>query len=173
MSIKNIVATAALRYELDLKEVENKCASVLCHHVNAFGSVNLQYEKGGVLQLFGSGRIVVIGGCTEGQNKRIFLKFIRILVDLGLNVEYINYKIQNIVACYRFRKPVKLAKIAAQYKLEFEPELFPAVRYRNDCLKVTVNIFHTGSCVILGAKTTEIVSEVICEVKELLENAEN
>ena len=36
-----------------------------------------------------------------------------------------------------------------------------AVRYRDDSRKVTVNIFHTGICVILGAKTVSIIHETV------------
>ena len=90
-----------------------------------------------------------------------------------MNAEYTNYQIQNIVACYCYGKPLKLAEIATRNKLEFEPELFPAVRYRNNCLKVTVNIFHTGSCVILGAKSAETVSQIVDEIKKIIKNADN
>ena len=90
-----------------------------------------------------------------------------------MNAEYTNYQIQNIVACYCYGKPLKLAEIATRNKLEFEPELFPSVRYRDEDLKVTVNIFHTGKCVILGADTTEKVNIVIQDIKELLQNVED
>ena len=45
---------------------------------------------------------------------------------------------------------------------------FPAVRYRDKYNKVTVNIFHTGSCVILGAKTLAIVGHTAKTLNSLL-----
>ena len=59
--------------------------------------------------------------------------------------------------------------IARRHKLEFEPELFPAVRYRIGELGVTVNIFHTGKCTILGAKSVEIVSKAVHKIRDLLQ----
>ena len=89
----------------------------------------------------------------------------RTVSDVGISAEYTNYSIQNIVATYDLKR--------TRHMLEFEPELFPAVRYRIEDLKVTVNIFHTGKCTILGAKTVEIVSEAVDRIKDLNGNAKN
>ena len=173
MSITNIVATATLCQKINLRDIEIACGSVLCRRNRAFGSINIQCEKHSVLQIFNNQRLIIIGGKTEGQTKRLFLRYLRILSDLGMNVDYKNYQIQNIVACYDYGQTIKISKIAQQYNLEFEPELFPSVRYRDEDLKVTVNIFHTGKCVILGADTTEKVNIVIRDIKKLLQNVED
>jgi len=103
----------------------------------------------------------------------IFLRHLRTVLDLGIYTEYTNYNIYNIVATYDLKRKPHLATIASQHKLEFEPELFPAVRYRIENLKVTVNIFHTGKCTILGARTVEIVSKVVDHIKDLIQDAED
>ena len=97
----------------------------------------------------------------------------RTVSDIGISAEYTNYSIQNIVATYDLKRKLDLATIATHHSLEFEPELFPAVRYRIKDLKVTVNIFHTGKCTILGAKTVEIVSEAVDRIKDLIEDAKD
>ena len=58
--------------------------------------------------------------------------------------------------------------IAKKNRLQFEPELFPAVRYRIHDLKVTVSVFHTEKCTTLGAKTVVAVSQVVERIKKLL-----
>ena len=116
-------------------------------------------------------RIISVGGITEGQAKRIFLRHLGTLSDISISTENTNYDIQNIVATYDLKRKLDLATIASHHRLEFEPELFPAVRYRIEDLKVTVNIFHTGKCTILGAKTVEIVSEAVDRIKDLIEYA--
>ena len=73
------------------------------------------------------------------------------------------------VAIYDHKCPLRLSDIARRYKLEFEPELFPAVRYRIGELGVTVDIFHTGKCTILGARSVEIMSKATYKIKDLLE----
>ena len=112
-------------------------------------------------------------GTTEGQAKRIFLRHLRTVSDIGISAEYTNCSIQNIVATYDLKRKLDLATIASHHRLEFEPELFPAVRYRIEDLKVTVNIFHTGKCTILGAKTVEIVSQVVDRIRDLIQDAED
>ena len=79
-----------------------------------------------------------------------------------------DYHIQNIVACYKHTERISLERLARKYSLEYFPELFPAVRFRDDYRNVTVNIFHTGSCVILGAKTVSIVHETVAILKDLI-----
>ena len=90
------------------------------------------------------------------------------LADLGHLINYTDYKIQNIVACYKHPVPVSLENIARTFGLEYNPELFPAVRYRDNDRKVTANIFHTGSCVILGAKDIDTISATVEKLKEIL-----
>ena len=125
------------------------------------------------MQLFPSGRVISVGGTTEGQAKRIFMRHLRTVSDLGICTAYKNYKVQNIVATYDLRRKLHLATIASHHRLEFVPELFPAVRYRFQDLNVTVNIFHTGKCTILGAKTAEIVSQVVDRIRNLIQDAED
>ena len=122
-----------------------------------------------MFQTFHSGKVISVGGTTEGRAKRHFLRYVRPITDLGISAAYEGYQIRNIIATYDHKGPLSLPDIAKRYKLEFEPELFPAVRYRIGELGVTVNIFHTGNCTILGAKSVEIVSKATYKVRDLLE----
>ena len=47
------------------------------------------------------------------------------------------------------------------------------VRYKDEDLKVTVNIFHTGKCIILGADSSEKVNIVIRDIKKILQHVED
>ena len=66
---------------------------------------------------------------------------------------------QNIVEFYKHWESINLNRIATRYGLEYFPEVFPTVRYRDERQKVTVNIFHTGNSVFLGDKPMTIVNE--------------
>ena len=173
MSIKNIAVTANLRTHTNLSSILNALLrkEVNCWKNTAFGSVNIRLQRGLLFQMFPSGRVISVGGITEGQAKRIFLRHLRTVSDIGISTEYTKYNIQNIVATYDLKRKLDLATIALHHRLEFEPELFPAVRYRIEDLKVTVNIFHTGKCTILGAKTVERVSEAVDRIRDLIEDA--
>jgi len=174
--IHNIVVTANLtnkfcQYELEC-ELQKFVDTELWYKSRAFGSLNLKISLSTVFQLFKNGRIISIGGKTEKEAKAIFDGYIEILADLGVDVCHINYRIQNIVASYNHGKRLKLASVASWNNLEYNPELFPAVRYRNKALGITCNIFHTGKCVILGAKSVASVDHITTLLQEAIKNAD-
>jgi TATA-box binding protein (TBP) (component of TFIID and TFIIIB) len=79
----------------------------------------------------------------------------------------------NIVARYIHHRPIKLFQLAQANRLEFEQELFPAVRLRFEDLKITVNIFRTGKCMILGAKGVLNLRRAVVRLQHVLEDAES
>ena len=114
-------------------------------------SLNVKLSPATLCQLFPNGKTTVIGGTTEKEAKQIFDMYLSAFFDLGYVIEYTNFHIQNIVACYKHHEFIRLDHLARRYGLECEPERFPAARYGNE--GVTVNIFHTVSRVTLGVKT--------------------
>ena len=140
----------------------------VCWRNRAFGSINVKFGKNTLFQIFQNGRVIIIGGVTEAETKEHFARYLHILFDLGISIDCENYRIQNIVATFDYKRRLDLFYIAKKNRLHFEPELFPAVRYRIHDLKVTVDIFHTGNCTILGAKTVIAVSHAVEKIKKLL-----
>ena len=165
MSVKNIVVKATATDGIDIDYIE---LFLPCKRNRSFGSLNVKLSPTSLCQLFPNGKIIVIGGTTEKESKGIFDIYLAAIADLGHPIEYTDYHIQNIVACYQHPEKLILYDIARRHGLEYEPELFPAVRYRDKYYKVTVNIFHTGSCVILGAKTLAIVGHTVKTLSSLL-----
>ena len=174
MSIKNIVVTANSLNGIDIEKI-HRCDPVFITRNVAFGSINFKMDTSSLCQLFKNGKIIVMGGTSEFEARELFDRYMSALADLGSEIQYTNYKIQNIVACYKHPHQINLPKLACKhidpafFVLEFEPELFPAVRFRDNLNKVTVNIFHTGSCVILGAKDTVRVENTVRVIKRLLQ----
>ncbi len=178
MSIKNIVVSAELESAIDLTYLEQSVVDRPAperkvSRNRAFGSPNIRNEPATLLQIFKNGRVISVGGKTEGQAKRLFTRHMLLLSSFGIKTKYKNYRINNIVASFSYGKPIRLDRLASKHGLEFEPELFPAARFRDDSLKITANIFHTGNCVILGAKTTEDISIVTEKIIQLIQHAEN
>ena len=165
MSIKYIVVSATAMEGIDIDFIE---LFLPCKRNTAFGSLNVKLKPSTLCQQFPNGKIIVIGGETENETKEVFDSYMEAFADLGHPIEYKDYHIQNIVACYKHPQRARLDHLAEKNRLEFEPELFPAVRYRDEKRKVTVNIFHTGNCVILGAKSVRIVNEIVEVLKNLL-----
>jgi len=167
MSVKNIVVSATATSSIDIQKIEDSLP-LFSERNHSFGSLNIKFDASSLCQLFRNGKIIVIGGTTESGAKAIFDSYMKDLADLGHLINYTDYKIQNIVACYKHPVPVSLENIARTFGLEYNPELFPAVRYRDNDRKVTANIFHTGSCVILGAKDIDTISATVEKLKEIL-----
>jgi len=176
MSISNIVASAKSVKPLTLETIEDQFFAYVSSHlfrrIKQFGSVNIKLRSDTVLQLFPNGTIIIIGGKSEEEAKTVFEGYLSLLLDLGIEIKYENYHIRNIVATFYYGKRVLLNEVAWWNNFEFEPELFPAVRYRIQHLGVTCNIFHTGKCNILGAKSEDIIKQAVVLVQEALKNAD-
>ena len=54
------------------------------------------------------------------------------------------------------------------YQFEYTPEIFPAVQYRDEVRNVGANIFNTGSCVKLGAKSVATVNTTADIIRDML-----
>jgi TATA-box binding protein (TBP) (component of TFIID and TFIIIB) len=78
----------------------------------------------------------------------------------------------NIVATYHHKNSLNIRVLAERFRLLFEPELFPAALYRIHDLGVTINIFYTGKCVLLGAKSEKSVLLSIKKLEDLLQQHE-
>ena len=165
MSISNIVvsANATKGIVIDFLGLFLKCK-----RSSSFGCLNVKLSPSTLCQLFSNGKVIVIGGMIEEEARKVLDMYMVQFADLGHPIECKDYHIQNIVACYKHTERINLDRLARKYSLEYFRELFPAVRYRDDYRKVTVNIFHTGSCVILGAKTVSIVHETVSILRDLI-----
>ncbi len=167
MEVKNVVATAKCNPILDLDLIHSLLPHDLSYRSSCFGSLNLKDDVRTVFQLFSNGSVVVIGGNDANEAKDVFDSYISYIDHLGLGIVFSDYRVRNIIATYKHSNRINLPQLA-QKGFSYEPEIFPAVRYRNENLKVTVNIFHTGSCVFLGANDFATLSLVVSEIKELL-----
>ena len=85
------------------------------------------------------GKILVIAGKTEKGAKNIFLDYVSHVRDLGVDVRWSEYRVVNIIACYKHLKKIDLARLSSLYRSEYQPEIFPAVRFRDEYYCVTVN----------------------------------
>ena len=140
MSINNIVVSATANEGIDIDFLE---LFLKCKRNSSFGSLNVKLSPSTLCQLFSNGKIIVIGGKTEEEARQVLDMYMAQFADLGHPIEYRDH-IQNIVACYKQTERISLERLARKYSLVYLPELFPAVRYRDDYRKVTVNIFPFG-----------------------------
>ncbi|KAJ9135160.1 hypothetical protein P3X46_032371 [Hevea brasiliensis] len=119
--------------------------------------------------IFASGKVVCTVAKAEDQSKLAAKKHARIKQKLGFPAKFIDFKIQNIVAC-DVQFPLRLEKLSftahGAYSIN-ETELFPGHIYRMKRPKVVLLIFVFGKVVITGAKKREdtyAAFESICPV---------
>ena len=103
------------------------------------------------------------------KQKQIFDLYMQELLEIGHPIEYTDYKIQNIVACYKHQNKIDLNEFSRKYGFEYTPEIFPAVHYRDEIRNVGANIFHTDSYVILGAKSVATVNTTADIIRDMLD----
>ena len=142
--------------------------------------------------IFASGKMVCTGAKTEENSKFAAKKFARIIQNLGFNVKFNEFKIQNIVGSCDVLFPIKLDQLALEEKPDrnkpggipkptkgthadkrtsystYEPELFPGLIYRMYDPKVVLLIFVSGKLVLTGAKSREDIERALSNIYPLL-----
>ena len=158
MEICNIVSSYSIPVKVDIEYIRKEL-SPISDRVKDFPSVNLRLKKSSLCPIFRNGKMIIIGGRTVAENNSLFQDYVQLLRHLGYGFTADTPIVQNIIARYEHSTSINLLKFAqkAGSVVTYEPELFPAVRYRLEEYKTTVNIFHTGRCMILGAKSTVLL----------------
>ena len=100
----------------------------------------------------------------------MFDLYVQKLLEIGHPIEYIDYKIQNIVACYKHQNEIDLNEVSRKYGFEYTKGIFPAEQHRDEIRNVGANIFHTGSCVIPGAKCVATVNTTADIIRDMLDS---
>ena len=172
MEMSNIVSSVTYSGKLDLLHIL-KTHGHIARRLKGFPAIVLKFDTSDLCHVFSNGKIIVLGATSIKQAHDLFDRYVKLLQDIGYTEEYKDFKIVNIVARYVHPRAVCLVNLAQLYKLEFEPELFPAVRLRLEDLKITINIFRSGKCMILGARGLLNLQKAVAKLQHVLENAES
>ncbi|CAD8128281.1 unnamed protein product [Paramecium sonneborni] len=173
--IQNVVSTVDLGTELNLVVISNG-ARMAEYNPKRFSAVIMRLNNPSTTALiFQTGKMVCTGAKSEDQSLVAARKYAKIIHKLGFQVTFKNFKIQNIVASFDFRKPIKLDEFTKdqQYRsvVQYEPEIFPGLIFRKitDQKKITLLIFVSGRCVITGGKKTEDLNNVFKFILPILD----
>ena len=100
--------------------------------------------------VFSSGKMVCTGAKSEDESKTACKKYAKTIQNLGFEVRFTDFKVQNIVASCDVMFPIMLEKLYAAHGgfCHYEPEIFPGLIYRILDLKVVVLIFVSGKIVL-------------------------
>lgn len=113
--------------------------------------------------IFASGKLVVTGAKNEEQSHQAARRYARIIQKImGPNVEFKEFKVQNVVASTDVQFPIRLEGLVAGHRnfATYEPELFPGLIYRMASpVRLTLLIFVSGKVVFTGAKRKKDIDE--------------
>jgi transcription initiation factor TFIID TATA-box-binding protein len=171
INIENVVATAAIKQEVDLGSVVKAFPEVQYRPEVFPGLVyRLKQPKTATL-IFSSGKMVCTGAKSEKEARRAVMAVVKELKRGGIIIiSKPELKIQNIVASVSLGGKVDLEQAVGKLgKTMYEPEQFPGLIYRMDEPKVVILIFASGNLVCTGAKKEQDVYDAVYKLHASLE----
>lgn len=115
------------------------------------------------------GRVSIAGGKSKQEIKRGVQEFVSELCSLGLNDDYRDIRIENVVATGDIGQAVNLNAAVIALGLEsteYEPEQFPGAIYRTE--EGVVLIFSSGKVVITSVRTYREALSAFLDIQERL-----
>jgi transcription initiation factor TFIID TATA-box-binding protein len=172
ITIENIVASAKLAEELDIKKLADSIADSK-YNPEEFPGLVLHFDNPKTaLLLFKSGKVICTGAKNIDDVKTAIGMLHDKIKEIGISVfEKPEVNMQNIVASSDLEKEFHLGSIAKRLlaeNVEYKPEQFPGLVYRVKDLGVVLLLFSSGKIVCTGAKNFGDISIVIDTLKEKL-----
>jgi transcription initiation factor TFIID TATA-box-binding protein len=152
--LQNIVSTANLRCELDLREIALQAKNAE-YNPKRFAAVIMRIREPKTTALiFASGKMVCTGARSEEDSRKAARQYAKIINKLGFPVKFSEFKVQNIVGSCDVQFPIRLEGLANAHSrfCNYEPEMFPGLIYRMNKPKIVLLIFVSGKIVLTGAK---------------------
>ncbi|XP_074288293.1 uncharacterized protein LOC141613435 [Silene latifolia] len=156
-TIQNVVSTVNLGCKLDLTVIALHARNAEYNHKRFSAVIMRIREPRTTALIFASGKVVCTGAKSEAASKLAARKFARIVQKLGFPVDFIDFKIQNIVGSCDVKFPIKLELLKEFHRsfAKYEPELFPGMIFRMVEPKIVLLIFVSGKVVLTGAQHRE------------------
>lgn len=156
-SLQNVIATVDLGCRLDPKTIALHARNAE-YNPKRFAAVIMRIREPKTTALiFASGKMVITGAKSEDDSKLASRKHARIILKLGFDAKFADFKIHNIVGSCDVKFCVRLEGLASRHHIfsSYEPELFPGLIYRMMKPKVVLLISVSGKIVLTGAKVRE------------------
>ncbi|KAK2197615.1 bifunctional TATA-box binding protein/TBP domain superfamily/TATA-box binding protein [Babesia duncani] len=175
-AIQNIVASVHLGNELDLREIAISTRNAE-YNPRKFNALILRMQNPKCTGLiFRTGRVMVTGtfllfyftlGCRALENSylgaRRMAKMIR--RELNQQVEFREFRIENIIATFNCNVPIRLEALSQDHKemCNYEPEFFAGLVYRCPLLdesEAVLLIFVSGNVIVTGCRSQHDINYV-------------
>ena len=180
-TLQNIVSTSYLGCELNLRQIALQAKNAE-YNPKRFAAVIMRIKEPKTTALiFSSGKMVCTGAKSEEDSKKASRKYAKIIRSLGFQVEFQDFKVQNIVGSCDVKFQIALSKLNIQLSIpnsdnnrtnkhicHYEPEIFPGLIYHMLEPEIVLLIFVSGKIVLTGAKQREQIYEAFRKIYPLL-----
>jgi transcription initiation factor TFIID TATA-box-binding protein len=171
IAIVNVVASAAIKEQLDLNEIAKKFPDTEYHPEQFPGLVfRLKVPKTATL-VFRTGKMVCTGSTSEEMAVKAVNMVVAKLRKGGIKIKKdAVVTVQNIVSSINLGGKISLEKAARTLpRSMYEPEQFPGVIHRMVDPKTVILLFASGKLVCTGAKTEKDVYRSVNNLHNMLE----
>ncbi|KAM0936637.1 putative TATA-box binding protein [Dioscorea sansibarensis] len=137
VTFQNIVSTSNLCCKLDLKVIAQQARNAE-YNPKRFAAVIMRIKEPRTTALiFCSGKM-----------------YARIIQKLGFDVQFKEFKVQNVVGTCDVQFPIRLEGLSCSHDhfCSYEPEIFPGLIYRMKEPKTVLLIFVSGKVILTGSK---------------------
>jgi transcription initiation factor TFIID TATA-box-binding protein len=169
--LQNIVSTVDLKCKLVLKTIALNARNTE-YNPKRFAAAIMKIRNPKTTALiFSSGKMVCTGAKSEEDSKKAAKKYAKTIKNMGFDVRFTDFKVQNIVASADVGFAIRLESLSHRHQefCQYEPEIFPGLIYRIYQPKVVVLIFVSGKIVLTGAKTREQIKEAYTNILPVLQ----
>ena len=145
-TLQNIVSTWDLKWRLDLKTIALNARNTE-YNPKRFAAAIMKIRNPKTTALiFSSGKMVCTGAKSEENSKKAAKKYAKTIKNMGFDVRFTDFKVQNIVASADVGFAIRLESLSHKHAdfCQYEPEIFPGLIYRIYSPKVVVLIFVSG-----------------------------
>ena len=157
--LENIVSTVDLSCRLDLRKIALQARNCE-YNPKRFAAVIMRIQEPKTTSLiFASGKMVITGAKTENDSKKASKKFAKTIQKLGFDVQFKDFKVQNVVASADLKCNINLYSFAEMEEqmdyINYDPEIFPGLIFRLVAPKIVFLVFVSGKVVLTGARSRE------------------
>lgn len=170
--IENVVATAKIGQDLNIKKIIKKFSNVKYNPKTFPGAIIHLNSPRATILLFRTGSIVCTGTKSEKKAKAALSFFIDMLEKSGIGIVHglSKVKIENIVSSGNLGSPIHLEKAARILpRSMYEPEQFPGIIHRLHYPKTVILLFASGKFVCTGAKVTADIDLSVHTIHSMLD----
>lgn len=120
--------------------------------------------------LFRTGKFMIVGVKSLIDAHTVSQTVVEKLSSIGEQVDLISFKITNLVSSDSLNFEINLQEFASthSYSVQWEPELFPALIYRDSLRKITALIFYQGKIILTGAHCELDLDQCFYKLVDLL-----